>query len=242
MAQPDAPSVELPRGFRVLVMFDYLSTLERKNPLGAIAAYRRAFSSQDGAVLVVKSVNGRHRPQQRAELLDALGGRPDIVTIDETMSGPERDALIAACDCYLVAASQRGSRLASGRGDGARQAGRSDRVRGNTEFMDEANSYLVPWSAAPVGEGVEHYPATARWAEPDIEQAAQLLRSLHGDREQGARRARQGQADVRALLSPDVVGAQILARLNALGHTARRTRPRRGMLQRVVRAAPRRWR
>jgi glycosyltransferase involved in cell wall biosynthesis len=249
-AQPAPPSVELPRGFRVLVMFDYLSTLERKNPLGAIAAYRRAFAAEDGAVLVVKSVNGRHRPQQRAELLDALGGRPDIVTIDETMSGVERDALIAACDCYLSLHRSEGHGMPLAEAMALGKPVVATAYGGNTEFMSEANSYLVPWTAAPVGEGVEHYPATARWAEPDVEQAAWLLRSLHDDREQGARRARQGQVDVRALLSPDVVGAQILARLTELDEAAQRAVPRRGLVQRIAgrshgrarRAAPRRWR
>src|SRR5207253_7861102 len=77
---------ELPAGYRFLVMFDFLSTLERKNPVAAIEAFRGAFAAGDGAVLVVKSVNGRHRPDRRGELPAAGRGRPDIVLVDRTMS------------------------------------------------------------------------------------------------------------------------------------------------------------
>ena len=42
--------------------FDFASILERKNPLGLIEAYRRAFAPEDDAHLVVKSINGHLFP------------------------------------------------------------------------------------------------------------------------------------------------------------------------------------
>ena len=41
-----------------LFCFDLLSVLERKNPLGLVDAYSRAFAPEDGALLVLKIVNG----------------------------------------------------------------------------------------------------------------------------------------------------------------------------------------
>ncbi len=99
-APPPAPA-QRTCVFRVLVIFDYLSTLERKNPLGAIAAYRRAFAPSDGAQLVVKSMNGAHRPERRGEVELAAAGRDDILLRDETISSAERDALVESCDCLL---------------------------------------------------------------------------------------------------------------------------------------------
>jgi len=214
-ATPGPPSVELPPGFRVLVMFDYLSTLERKNPRGAIAAFRCAFAPEDGAVLVVKSVNARHRPEQRAELVEVVGGRPDIVMIDETMSGGERDALIAACDCYISLHRSEGHGLPLAEAMALGKPVVATAYGGNTEFMSEANSYLVAWRPSLVGEGVEHYPPGAGWAEPEIDHATRLLRTVFEDREAAVRRGQRAQADVRRLLSPQAVGEQMRRRLQS---------------------------
>jgi glycosyltransferase involved in cell wall biosynthesis len=216
VSEPSAssqPAPQLPPGFRVLAMFDFLSTLERKNPLGAIEAYRRAFEPGDGAVLAIKSVNGRHRPERMAELLAAIDGRADIALIDRTMSGTERDALIAACDCYLSLHRSEGHGLPLAEAMALGKPVVATAYGGNMEFMSEMSSYPVAWVTAHVGEGVEHYPANASWAEPDIEHAARLLRAVHRDPEGARHRAQQGKNDVRALLAPEVVGANMRGRL-----------------------------
>jgi glycosyltransferase involved in cell wall biosynthesis len=215
-SRPAPTTLELPAGFRVLIMFDYLSTLERKNPLGGVEAYRRAFRPDDGAVLVVKSVNGRHRPERQQEVMAALAGRSDVLVIDRTMSGRERDALLASCDCHLSLHRSEGHGLALAEAMALAKPVVATAYGGNIEFMDDANSYLVACAPARVGEHVEHYPAGATWAEPDIEHAAQLLRAIHQD-PQGARsRAQQGRSDVQALLAPEAVGARMRRRLYEL--------------------------
>jgi glycosyltransferase involved in cell wall biosynthesis len=210
------PAPQLPPGFRVLVMFDFLSTLERKNPLGAIEAYRRAFGPGDGAILVAKSVNGQHRPERMAELLAAIEGRPDILLIDRTMSGAERDALIAACDCCLSLHRSEGHGLPLAEAMALCKPVVATAFGGNMEFMSEMNSYPVAWAPAFVGDGVEHYPVNASWAEPDIEHAARLLQVVHRDPEGARRRAQHGRQDVQALLAPEVVGARMRGRLQDL--------------------------
>lgn len=214
-APPPAPA-QRTCVFRVLVIFDYLSTLERKNPLGAIAAYRRAFAPSDGAQLVVKSMNGAHRPERRGEVELAAAGRDDILLRDETISSAERDALVESCDCLLSLHRSEGFGLALAEAMAAGKPVVATAYGGNTEFMDGDNSYLVPYELTLVGAGVEHYPAQATWAEPSVSRAADALREIFGDRQRAHARALRGQADVRAMLAPAHIGHQMLGRLEVL--------------------------
>jgi len=52
--------LELPDGFMFLFSFDLLSIFERKNPLGIIDAFTRAFADGEGPILVLKCINGEH--------------------------------------------------------------------------------------------------------------------------------------------------------------------------------------
>ncbi len=229
-------SVQLPRGFRVLVMFDYLSTLERKNPIGAIEAFCKAFRPEDGAILVVKSVNGHHRPDRSVEVAAAVGERQDVVLIDQTMPSHERDALVAACDCYLSLHRSEGHGLPLAEAMAAGKPVIATNYGGNTEFMNEDNAYPVAWAPTRVGEGVEHYPAGSSWAEPDIEHAARLLSEVQRqhNREPARLRALRAQADVQSLLAPQAVGMRMRRRMEELsadsgGRARRATRAFAGM-------------
>lgn len=225
-AQPEASASApmVPEGFRALVMFDYLSTLERKNPLGAVEAYKRAFSPEEGSVLVVKSVNGQHRPQQQAQIAAAAEGRADIVLLDGTVSGAQRDALLSACDCLLSLHRSEGYGLPLAEAMAIGKLVLATAFGGNMEFMDQNSSYPVSWTHTPVGEGVEHYPARATWAEPDIDHAAQLLREARYNPEGARERAARARSEVERRLAPTVVGAQMIERLRALGTPRRRFR------------------
>ena len=91
----------LPDGFRFLFMFDFFSTIQRKNPVGLVEAFRLAFEPGEGPQLVIKTINGVHRPHALEQLLWAARGRPDIHVIDRSLGARERDALVTGCDCYV---------------------------------------------------------------------------------------------------------------------------------------------
>jgi glycosyltransferase involved in cell wall biosynthesis len=202
----EAPGPALPAGPRVLVIFDYLSTIQRKNPVGAIEAYRQAFAPGDGAQLIVKSVNGVHRAEAREQVERAAGGRRDIVLMDGTISGAALDALVATCDCLLSVHRSEGFGLSLADAMAAAKPVVATAYGGNTEFMSSSNSYLVPYEITSVGDGCEHYPPEAHWAEPDISNAAAALREIAGDTDAARERGLLARADVRELLAPQRIG------------------------------------
>ncbi len=55
----------VPDGFLFLFVFDYLSTVQRKNPVGLVEAFKRAFAPGEGPQLLIKTINGPLRPLAR---------------------------------------------------------------------------------------------------------------------------------------------------------------------------------
>ena len=76
----------------------------RKNPLGLVEAYLRAFAPKDGAGLVLKSVNGTHSPAELAQLERirlATLDRPDVEIRDGYLGPVETRALFELSDAYV---------------------------------------------------------------------------------------------------------------------------------------------
>jgi glycosyltransferase involved in cell wall biosynthesis len=203
-------------GFSFLFLFDFHSMLERKNPLGAIEAFARAFAPGEGPRLVVKSFNGDQRPEDLERLRAAVGDRPDIEVIDEYLDRGGRDRLIAGCDSYVSLHRSEGFGLTLAEAMAFGKPVIATGYSGNLDFMSQDNSYLVDHSPTHVGPGVEVYPAEATWAEPDLDHAAQLMRRVYEEHAEAFERGRLGQTTVEERLSPEVVGAVARQRVERL--------------------------
>jgi hypothetical protein len=81
--------------------FDFLSVLERKNPLGLIKAFATAFSKEEGPALVIKTINGDRRTLEMEKLKYASRGRSDIILMDGYLSQIENSTVTAFSDCYV---------------------------------------------------------------------------------------------------------------------------------------------
>jgi glycosyltransferase involved in cell wall biosynthesis len=187
VGSPPAPSftrsdLELPEdAFVFLFLFDFVSAA-RKNPRAVVDAFGAAFQEGDGAFLLLKSINGADRkPAQLAELKAAIGGRADIAVRDGYVTEAERDAIVAACDCYVSLHRSEGFGLTMAEAMAQGKPVVATGYSGNLEFMTETNSYLVPYHLVPVPEGWWAHVIGAQWAEPDVGQAANLMRQVRQD-------------------------------------------------------------
>ncbi|WP_454049418.1 glycosyltransferase [Cellulomonas sp. Marseille-Q8402] len=164
-----------------LANFDFLSVMARKNPLGAIEAYRAAFGPDDGAVLVVKSINGHLRPTERERLRLATLDRPDIVLRDGYLTAHEMRALTELVDCVVSVHRSEGFGLNLADAMAVGTPVVATAYSGNMDFMTEDTAFLVPYNLTDVGPDADPYDAKARWADPDLALAAAAMRSVHDD-------------------------------------------------------------
>ena len=210
-----------------LFAFDYLSTVERKNPWGLVDAFEAAFAPGTGPLLVIKSINADRRPRDAERLRLRVAGSPDVVLLEDYLDALDRDALVALCDCYVSLHRSEGLGLTMAEAMALGRPVIATGYSGNLQFMTEANSFLVPWHPVAIPAGCEPYPAGGTWAEPDTAAAAALMRTVWSEPELAAARGRQAAEDLRTLHSPEVTGRQIVARLDELV-PARRARRRLG--------------
>jgi glycosyltransferase involved in cell wall biosynthesis len=206
------PLADLGDRFVFLVVFDHLSVTERKNPVGAIEAFCRAFAPGEGPVLVVKSMNGSARWPQHQHVLYAAGDRPDIRVWDEHLDRRDQMALVRSADCLVSLHRSEGLGLHLAEAMWLGVPTIATRYSGNIDFMDDDCALMVDAGRTPVVGGQGVYPSTAVWADPDLAQAADHMRRLVADTELQQRLAAAGRARMLAQPSQEATG-RLIARV-----------------------------
>nr|CBA27717.1 hypothetical protein Csp_A03680 [Curvibacter putative symbiont of Hydra magnipapillata] len=163
--------------FVVLAMADVRSSLARKNPFGAIAAFRQGLGTHANAVLVLKVSGADHDPTTFASLQAALDGSRVVLLLDR-LSMDEQWQLYAACDVFisLHRAEGYGLPMAEAMAIGRPVVGTG--WSGNLDFMNATNSALVDYKLVEINDPQGVY-AGSTWAEPSVAHAAEWLGRLH---------------------------------------------------------------
>ena len=197
--------------------FDFRSYTARKNPLAAIEAFRRAFSGRDApAVLLLKTIGSDWKPDDRDNLLDAIGGDPRILLLDCELPRAHTIALLALTDCFLSLHRSEGF----GRGPAeAMLLGKpviTTDYSGTTDFATRETALLIDYELVPVGE--KEYPGASSqvWAEPDIEQAGAAMRRISQDPALARRLGCAGRELIRRHYDPEVVGVRYVERIRTI--------------------------
>jgi hypothetical protein len=84
---------------------------------------------------------------------------------------------------------------------------------GNLDFMNSDNSFLARYALTQLAKDRGPYRRGAVWAEPDIEHAASLMRSVYVQRDAATLVGARAREDVLKLLQPATVGARVKSRL-----------------------------
>jgi hypothetical protein len=207
--------------FLFLFSFDFNSFVKRKNPDGTIAAFKRAFgTSRRDVGLVIKSINGGHRPERMRALQEVIAGDDRIIIKDEFLSRDQVSGLESVVDAFV--SLHRGEGLGLGLAE-SMYLGKpviATAYSGNLEFMNRENSCLVDYELIAVRKGDYLYDDERfRWADPDIGHAAHYMLRVAGDAEFRNRIASRGQHDVRSRFTPAATATLLRRRLLELGLT-----------------------
>jgi glycosyltransferase involved in cell wall biosynthesis len=187
--------------FILLTVFSLRSGLERKNPAGAIAAFRRAFPEEPTVRLVVKTADAHLETAAFARLQALAGGDPRIILMTETLSDPDLESLIVSADVILSLHRAEGFGLVPAQ---AMLAGKPVIMTGWSSILDFScaeSAVLVPYELVPVEDPAQRFSADMRWAEPDLERAADAMKLLFFSRQERQRLGDRGQRVMTAFIA-----------------------------------------
>ena len=224
---PAAPTLSrahfgLPESATVfLYAFDVSSQTERKFPLAAIRAFRRAALAPDVAVLVLKFTNGEYDRAAVRRLHDEAAGL-NVVILDGYMDRAELTALLQTAYCYLSPHRAEGFGLTLLEAMSLGKPVVATNYSGNVDFMTVDNSYPVDYRLVALTRDYGPYMRGAVWADPDVDQMGGIIRHIAEHPEDARARGARARLDVERHWSPAVTGERVRNRLEAIrqGRTA----------------------
>ena len=212
-----AAAVTAPAGtpFTFLTVCDARSGPERKNPLGVVRAFARAFPDGRGARLTVKISNAPSAPR----LVDSLrlAAQGSQVEIDDSLSNRgDVEGLLAECDAYVSLHRAEGFGFPIAEAMALGKPVIATDYSGSRDFVDDAAGFPVSFRLVTLGRAIEPYDADTRWAEPDEENASAAMRRVVEDVPEARRRAEVGQRRVASRYGLEPVGRRVRERLERL--------------------------
>lgn len=199
-----------------IALADGASSLTRKNPLGAIEAFTRAFEPGAGPRLLVKIWNGDADAAGLAALRAAAAARPDVDVVDSWLARDEFSALVSGAACLVSLHRAEGLGLPIFEALAAGVPVVATGWSGPVDLIDDRHAFLVRSGTVPIPGGAAPYPVGGIWAEPDLDHAAELLRAVWDDPAAARERAETGRCLVAAELSEQAIGARLGERVDAL--------------------------
>jgi len=208
------------------VFYSIFQYIERKNPLGLLLAYLTEFTKEDNVCLVLKTyrLNTSVVEQNiiKQDILKTkeslkLTNYPTIRFFGDLITNEQIRGLHNKCDCFVMIPRAEGFSIthAEAMSFGKPTIGVS--YSGNTDFMNNDNSYLVSYQLTPVYNMLfGEYNGSMTWAEPNINELKQIMRYVYNNREEAILKGKQGQLDIISNLNEVKISDLIIDRLEEI--------------------------
>lgn len=197
--------------FLFLMMYDRTSMTERKNPQAVIEAFKKAFSKDEEAGLVIKINNSS---EQEIKLIRSmLSEHKNVYFITEIMERKQVNELIYSVDAVVSLHRAEGFGLVLAEAMLLGTPTIATNWSSNTEFMTKDVSCMVDAKLVTLDRNIGSFKKGNRWAEPDVNQGAEYMRKLFEEHEYYHMISEKGKEHIRQYLSMEKAMQSINARI-----------------------------
>jgi glycosyltransferase involved in cell wall biosynthesis/tetratricopeptide (TPR) repeat protein len=215
--RPEGRAATVP--FKFLTVFNFDSSIERKNPLAAVEAFKQAFPNGENVQLIVKTSNVNPGHWSNAlrhweRLTAACEGDTRIKLLLLHYPEAQMEELIRESSCLVSLHRSEGFAyvIADAMAHGVPVI--ATNYSGNVDFCSEETFFPVAYDLIAIDERVAHWKAEgAKWADPNAKAAAEQMRRVHGDYQAALRIAKAAQQSVLSKYSAEIFRKNLRARI-----------------------------
>ena len=204
-----------PSDFLFLTVLDALSVPERKNPLGTVRAFARAFPSPSNAHLLVQISNLESAPDLEESLRKAASGARVSIRAG-SLPREDLENLFAACDGYVSLHRAEGFAFPIAEAMALGKPVVATDYSGSADYLDESTGFPVRWQYGTLSRRIRDYDRGTRWAEPDEGHAADQLRRVAANPAEARRRGAAGERRIAERYGLSAAGERISSALARL--------------------------
>lgn len=192
-------------------------SIDRKNPLALIEAFKKAFRADDKVKLVIHVTSSDSTCAERKSLVE-LSKNAGVILVNDERSRYTSEAISRLADCFISLHRSESFGLHLAKAMLMAKPVIATNYSGNLEFMNDSNAMLVDCTLQPVKrrlncEDLKSSRNPVLWADPNIESAANWMRWAFEHKDEASELGMNGQRFVENHFSTDAVAKQIVGRL-----------------------------
>lgn len=196
-------------------IFDYHGTVQRKNPYATIEAFEKAFGKDSSeAILVIKTSLGVYFPEVKKELKEYIKGKSAIYLIEDILPREKLYGLMSVCDVYVSLHRSEGFGLTMAETMGLGKPVIATAYSANTEFMDNDNSILIPYTLIPTNRDYIYSEIDNVWADVNIDEASKAMLFLAKNPKERVAMGDRAKKHIAEFLAPSNIGKKIKSRID----------------------------
>ena len=137
------------------------------------------------------------------------------IIIDQHVSRAEAYGIMNMCDCYISLHRSEGYGITLAEAMLLGKPVIATGYSGNLDFMSGEFSMLVPYKLTTISQNLPYYPKGCRWAEADVDEAAQHLRWAYDHPALARRMGDKARIETARILSMEAYGKRALEQVMA---------------------------
>ncbi len=202
--------------FRFLFIFNYHSSVERKNPFHLIKAFIKAFEQNENVELIIKTSSAKDFKKIERELYNSIKGQKNIGIIDIDLDQNSIYNLINNCDCYVSLHHSEGFGLTLAEAMYLGKPTIASNYSGNTEYMNQYNSYLVDCKIGKIENPDAIFSKETIWGYPILEDTINKMKLVYENDELRKEKSLRAEKELKTRLSYTAIGNVMSNRLKYL--------------------------